>query len=478
MVLDWAIRENGSCSGSVAPACVSDHSHCNNRNNGEGYICKCSEGYDGNPYLKGNGGCIDIDECHLRTKSSIYGQLYPCYNGSRCQNTDGGYKCICRFPHRGDGTGKGCKPIIPLRIVATLATVCAMVALLGLAWFIRCEHKAWEQRGFFESNGGQLLKDMGVTTFTQEQLDTITNKKRTKIGKGTFGEVYKGLHDDQEVAVKYSTAKSSIRRGKYEFVKEMAFRKSISSNGDGTLGQKASVNEIIVQSQMRHDNVVRLIGCCMETEVPMLVFEFIPNGSLETVLHGPDLWALSLPERLDIAIGSAAALAYMHSLGLQSIIHGDVKPANILLGKDLVPKVSDFGSSKLGLATKEVCADKNYIDPVCMKTNIVTQKSDVYSFGIVLIELITRKKAKYDGRNVQSDFVNCHTDNNARREMYDQDMLHTDAHSLQPDQCIECLDTMAAIAVRCLKDDVDERPTMAEVLEELKQLRASNELMV
>ncbi|BAH95453.1 Os11g0691240 [Oryza sativa Japonica Group] len=352
-----------------------------------------------------------------------------------------------------------------------------MVALLGLAWFIRCEHKAWEQRGFFESNGGQLLKDMGVTTFTQEQLDTITNKKRTKIGKGTFGEVYKGLHDDQEVAVKYSTAKSSIRRGKYEFVKEMAFRKSISSNGDGTLGQKASVNEIIVQSQMRHDNVVRLIGCCMETEVPMLVFEFIPNGSLETVLHGPDLWALSLPERLDIAIGSAAALAYMHSLGLQSIIHGDVKPANILLGKDLVPKVSDFGSSKLGLATKEVCADKNYIDPVCMKTNIVTQKSDVYSFGIVLIELITRKKAKYDGRNVQSDFVNCHTDNNARREMYDQDMLHTDAHSLQPDQCIECLDTMAAIAVRCLKDDVDERPTMAEVLEELKQLRASNELM-
>lgn len=167
-----------------------------------------------------------------------------------------------------------------------------MVALLGLAWFIRCEHKAWEQRGFFESNGGQLLKDMGVTTFTQEQLDTITNKKRTKIGKGTFGEVYKGLHDDQEVAVKYSTAKSSIRRGKYEFVKEMAFRKSISSNGDGTLGQKASVNEIIVQSQMRHDNVVRLIGCCMETEVPMLVFEFIPNGSLETVLHGPDLLCL------------------------------------------------------------------------------------------------------------------------------------------------------------------------------------------
>lgn len=210
----------------------------------------------------------------------------------------------------------------------------------------------------------------------------------------------------------------------------------------------------------------------------MLVFEFIPNGSLETVLHGPDQQALSLPKRLDIAIGSAEALAYMHSFDSQSIIHGDVKPANILLGNNLVPKVSDFGSSKLGLVTKAPCADWNYIDPVCMKTNIVIQKSDVYSFGVVLTELITRKRAKYDGRSVHPDFVKYYTDNNSRREMYDQDMLHSDAHSLQPDQCIECLDTMAGIAVRCLKDDVDERPTMAEVLEELKQLRASNELIV
>uniref|UniRef100_A0A0D9XVH3 Protein kinase domain-containing protein n=1 Tax=Leersia perrieri TaxID=77586 RepID=A0A0D9XVH3_9ORYZ len=484
-VLDWAIRGNGSCSRaatgqSVAPACASANSSCENAINGEGYLCKCSKGYAGNPYVKGDGGCININECELiRADPAKYEGLYNCSSGSRCHDTIGDYDCKCRFGLHGDGKfgGKGCRPIIPAPYVATIATFCAVVSLVALAWFIRREHKKWKRRGFFDSNGGRLLEHMDIAVFSKEELDTITNNMSNKIGEGAFGKVYKGTHNNKDVAVKcskLSVAKLNGVRGKDGFTNKIAVRRRSNigpiDHDDGTLGHDASVNEIKVQLQIRHDNVVRLIGCCMETEIPMLVFEFVPNGNLDDMLHGDGAKDLSLSKRLDIAIGSMEALAYMHSLGLQSIVHGDVKPANILIGDNLVPKVSDFGSSETTLKIKHVCGDMNYIDPVCLKTGKATQKSDVYSFGVVLVELITRKKAQYNGTSAQPDFVKYYTDDDTRRKMYDQDMLSSTG-VLQTDHCMEWLDRMAAIAVWCLKDDVDERPTMAEALQELKQLR-------
>jgi len=150
-----------------------------------------------------------------------------------------------------------------------------------------------------------------------------------------------------------------------------------------------------------------------------------------------------------------------------------MKPANILLDKDLKSKVSDFGSSKLlsvDRYARAVAADRSYIDPVYLKTDRFTVKSDVYSFGVVLLELITRKTAKYDeNKSLPLDFVKCFKDEGSGRSMYDREIFSgDDAES----QCnMKCLDMISTLAVGCLKEDEEERPTMAEVLEELKQVK-------
>ncbi|TVU24498.1 hypothetical protein EJB05_26940, partial [Eragrostis curvula] len=207
----------------------------------------------------------------------------------------------------------------------------------------------------------------------------------------------------------------------------------------------------------------------------MLVFEFVPKGSLYNMLHctNDQIHTLLLPTRLDIAIGTAEALAYMHSHGGHgNHVHGDVKSANILLDDKFMPKVSDFGSSKLLTMgyTTSIAVDMSYIDPVCMKTGRLTEKSDVYSFGVVIVEIITGKTAKYDAdKSLPIDFVKCCKDAGNGRRMYDRGIITTGVDA-QPHAYMECLDRIGALAMRCLKEDVDDRPTMTEVVVELKQV--------
>ncbi|CAD6226366.1 unnamed protein product [Miscanthus lutarioriparius] len=399
LVLDWAIRSNGSChiqleddnggesAKPVALACVSANSHCVNATQGSGYLCRCSKGYKGNPYFVG-----------------------------------------------------GCTRTFVASVLACLVVM---------------EIKRRKQKKFFDKNGGEILKSMGINIFTERQLKKITNRYSTPIGEGAFGKVFMGIIDaTQRVAVKRSRVKGEALR------------------------QEDFVNEITIQFRISHANLVRLVGCCLETNIPMLVFEFVPNESLYNVLHGAGkTHMLLLPIRLDIALGSAQALAYMHSHGSHNHVHGDVKSGNILLDENLTPKVSDFGSSKLVSiamhANWSVAGDMNYIDPVYIKTGRFTEKSDVYSFGVVLLELITRKTAKYDGcRSLPIDFVMSCKDQGKRRAMYDRDILCEDGDDGQSYVNMECLDRVGELAVRCLKEDVEERPTMVEVVEVLKQVKS------
>uniref|UniRef100_J3NAB8 Protein kinase domain-containing protein n=1 Tax=Oryza brachyantha TaxID=4533 RepID=J3NAB8_ORYBR len=320
------------------------------------------------------------------------------------------------------------------------------------------EHRRRKQKELYDKNGGNILNMiLDIEFFTEEELKEMTANYSVdrKLGNGCFGEVYMGItKDNKEVAVKRYTRKG------------------------GGHDKQDFADEISSQARIQHVNLVRLVGCCLQTEVPMLVLEFVPGGSLHDVLHGNGRHThLPLPTRLDITVGSAEALAYMHSnIGHKSIVHGDIKSGNILLSNNLEPKVSDFGSSKLTSVAKSgdwsVMGDYSYIDPAYIKTGDFTEKSDVYSFGVVLLELITRKTALYEDRkSLPLSFAKYYRDEGARRNMYDHDMLSSTDAALLP--CyIECLDRMANLAIRCLKEDVDERPTMADALE-LKVLRAS-----
>ncbi|XP_045085279.1 wall-associated receptor kinase 5-like [Aegilops tauschii subsp. strangulata] len=463
VVVDWAIR-NGSCpeKGKDTPtdyACISTNSYCMAANNGPGYLCQCSGGYEGNPYLLT--GCQDIDECTLRKQDPKYEDLYPCRQGV-CNNTPGNYSCICKRGTRPDGTKFGCRPllssdqklVIGLSISAT--SVMALACLLLMQFQIK-RHKR-EKDEYFRQNGGLKLYD----EMRSKQVDTIrilTEKEIKRatdnynegrvIGCGGHGMVYRGTLDDQ---------------------KEVAIKKSKAINADW---REEFVNEIIILSQINHRNIVRLLGCCLDVDVPMLVYEFVSHGTLSQFLHGADRrLPIPLAIRLQIATQSAEALAYLHSSTSRTILHGDVKSANILLDDKLNAKVADFGASALKSMDESefimfVHGTLGYLDPESFISHLFTEKSDVYSFGVVLLELMTRKRAIYT-----DNFNGKHSLSYSFPLMFHRKTHHVMLDSeITDDAGMVVLENMAELAVHCLSQRGDDRPTMKEVAERLDMMR-------
>ena len=231
---------------------------------------------------------------------------------------------------------------------------------------------------------------------------------------------------------------------------------------------------MIILSQVNHRNVVKLLGCCLETQVPMLVYEFVTNGTLSEHIHNIDhsstlQWQL----RLQIAVETAGALSYLHSAASTPIIHRDIKSTNVLLDDNYTAKVSDFGASRLvpldrTQLTTLVQGTLGYLDPEYFQSSQLTEKSDVYSFGVLLAELLTGKKAlsfdrPEEERNLAMHFVLSMKENRLF-EILDPRVVNEG----NAEQLME----VALLVKRCLRLKGEERPTMKEVAIELEGLKA------
>nr|XP_034588342.1 putative wall-associated receptor kinase-like 16 [Setaria viridis]TKW28703.1 hypothetical protein SEVIR_3G345900v2 [Setaria viridis] len=444
MVLDWAVG-NQTCQDlrrnkRTAHACVSVNSECvdSKYGTGTGYLCNCSEGYQGNPYLPD--GCKDINECEANPQCPHY---------SICRNTNGSFKCY------------------ELKWLLVIGISIAVVLLgtgISFAYTIRAKRRlAAIKRLHFKQHGGYLLfeemksrqgQGHSFTLFTKEELEDATNKfdERYVLGRGGNGTVYRGnLKDGRVVAIKRCRVADDERQRR-EFGKEM-----------------------LILSQVNHRNIVKIYGCCLEVEVPMLVYQFIPNGTLYELIHRDgdgDGTPPSFPVRLKIAHEAAEGLAYLHSMASPPIIHGDVKSPNILLDDNYTVKVSDFGGSVLAATDNShlvtlVQGTRGYLDPEYMQTCRLTDKSDVYSFGVVLLELLTRRNAltmaaPEEERSLAAHFLSSMRDGklDGLLDTWIKDEVRGDV-----------IEMVATLAKRCLEMSGEKRPSMLEVAEELDRIR-------
>jgi serine/threonine protein kinase len=303
-----------------------------------------------------------------------------------------------------------------------------------------------ELRRYIEDNGKPMWtahNNHNIRYFKEEDIRIITNNYNVLLGKGAFGEVYKGVLDDNSLVA----VKRYIHNVKESFAKE-----------------------VIVHCQINHRNVVRLIGYCIGENALMMVTEYISRGNLSDILHSSEI-SISLETRLSIAIGCAEALSYMHSQMYGKVIHGDIKPANILLDDNLNAKIPDFGISKLlstdnTLYTTHVLGSIGYMDPLFARSGCLTSKSDVYSFGVVLLELITRRKAVDGGQiSLTENFTQAIAKRKKIREFYDVKVA--DGNNLR------ILDGIGKLAAKCLAMDIEKRPEMKAVAEHLRMFRKS-----
>ncbi|VAH96221.1 unnamed protein product [Triticum turgidum subsp. durum] len=476
VILAWALAHDAAvyntghsrCPRDAARGiCKSTNSNCSVGNTIEeirGYSCHCKEGYEGNPYL--TGGCQDIKECNQKEKHFCFGV---------CEELSGSFRCRCPNGMHGNYTkpggciidsvdtirgNKNMGLVIGLSVASgPFILLLVLGALLITRGFKQHKTKVLRQK-FFSQNRGQLLRQLVShradiaerMLISLEEIEKATNNfdQARKLGGGGHGTVYKGIMLDLHVvAIKKSNI--VVKREINEFI-----------------------NEVAILSQINHRNIVKLRGCCLETEVPLLAYEFISNGTLADHLHTEERGSLPWKDRLRITSETGKALAYLHSAMSVTVIHRDIKPSNILLDDALTAKVSDFGASRYIIpmdqtgTTTAVQGTIGYLDPMYYYTRRLTESSDVYSFGVLLVELLTRKKPSVyrssEGDGLVMQFVALLAEGDLEK-ILDPQVIEEGGSKVKE---------VATLAMECVKLRAEERPTMRQVEMALEALQAPN----
>ncbi|KAM0038686.1 putative protein kinase RLK-Pelle-WAK family [Helianthus debilis subsp. tardiflorus] len=394
----------------------------------ESQKCFRHRGYKGNPYLFD--GCEVIEDCascpdHASCDYDII------YGG------DGSSVKIINFscgPNLSTSFGSKSSMGVILGVSISLGVLLFVATIYALYKWIKKTKERRQRKRFFKRNGGLLLKQQEETDpslvgktilFTSHELEKATdnfNENRI-LGRGGQGTVYKGmLVDGRIVAIKKSKVVDESQLEQF-------------------------INEVVILSQINHRNVVKLLGCCLETQVPLLVSEFIPNGTLYDCLHNAsDEFPITLNMRLQIATEVAGALAYLHSATSIPIYHRDIKTTNILLDDKYRVKVSDFGTSRFVLAEQ---------------THLTT---------LVKVELLTGERpislTRFgEHRSLATHFMSAMEEGRV--------MSIFDAMVIKEGTRDELMN-VANLAMRCLSLNGRYRPTMKEVALELETIRTSH----
>lgn len=294
-----------------------------------------------------------------------------------------------------------------------------------------------------------------IRNFSYKELRLATDDfdRNAKIGRGGFGVVYKGiLKDGTQVAVKSLCAES--KQGVREFLTE--------------------INTI---SNVRHQNLVELIGCCVEGTHRILVYEFLEKNSLDYALLGKKIHILELDwkRRSEICIGTARGLAYLHEELDPHIVHRDIKASNILLDKDFTPKIGDFGLAKLfpdtitHISTK-IAGTTGYLAPEYVLGGQLTLKADVYSFGVLVLEIISGRGSSTSGWGASQKLLL-----EWAWELYEEgklvEMVDPDLKTYNEEEVIKYI----KVAFFCTQATASRRPVMSQVVDMLSRNIRLNE---
>ncbi|KAI4377752.1 hypothetical protein MLD38_015330 [Melastoma candidum] len=419
----WKYSTTSSCNSSgndSGAVCIDQKpSHC--RNNSELFVQMRGYYNSGELLYSDHNSSLTISDCHSLCWNNCscvaFGSLFTDGTGCEFWNKGGMFIANDNFDvlyvlslatgpgeEMGRSGGRSTKNLRRLWYIWLIAgTVPGLLAGLAYLLYSRKRNQRIEQLGGYRSQRNQSMrllemnpqivrlhkfrgisksrrtrtKDSDFLLYSFEEIDAATDcfSHTNKLGEGGFGPVYKGmLLDGQEIAVKRLSRNSG--QGHEEFV-----------------------NEITLIAELQHTNLVRLLGCCVQADEKMLIYEYMPNKSLDSFLFDSDKRKLlDWKRRLCIIEGVAQGLLYLHRYSRLKVIHRDLKASNILLDKDMLPKISDFGMARIfgqnesRANTNRVVGTYGYMSPEYAMKGIFSVKSDVFSFGVLLLEVVTGRR--------------------------------------------------------------------------------------